>query len=816
MAIFLAALLAFQPATGPSPNSNLVDPAVEARVEATLAELTLSEKFSLLAGVDGFYTRDIPRLGVPRLKMSDGPQGVRNYGPTTAYPAAVTLAAAMDLSLAYRFGDAIARDAKSRGVHVWLAPGVNLARIPQNGRNFEYAGEDPLLAGRIAAAIVQGVQSAGVVATVKHFAANEHESDRNRDNSVVDERTLRELYLRPFEIAVKDGGPWAVMCSYNKLNGPYTSEHPWLLQEVLKDEWGFRGLVMSDWGAVHSTLGPMTGGLDLEMPGPAFLNEAALAPLLADGKFTQAQLDDKVRRILRTLYSMGYADVPQEQAEIPKNDPESLALSVEIARQGVVLLKNVQDALPLEGDQLKRVLVTGPNAERMAHTGGGSGYTTPFEFVSVVEALRRTARDKIEFISKPLAGSGFGASFRSGRYEGLKAEFFLGTKLEGAPVATQNHERLEFAWMKEAPTKGVPPENYSVRWTGKYVPEESGEHIVGANSDDGVRVWVDGKLVIDNWTDHGVTLNTGKVTLRNGVPVSLRVEYYQALGDAVIQVGFAPGTSSFERDLPTEELEGYDAIVVCTGFGPDSETEGADRPFELPTAQNDLVKYLAEAHDRVIVVNNSGAGVDMSRWVDDVEAVVQAWYLGGAGNLGLAEILLGKVNPSAVLPMTFPRALEDTYYESAYPPINNTIEYSEGLLMGYRWFDRQAVTPLFPFGHGLSYTSFEIRQVGASRFGSNLSVFVEIKNTGDRPGTLPLHMYVEGPSKDPTRPLKELKGWSKMPPIPPGQIAMVPFSLDPNDLRIWESGGWQTLAGEYVIHIGFSSRDLPIRVPVRL
>ena len=362
----------------------------DARAEDLLKRLTLEEKIKLLGGYQDFYTQAVERLGLPSFEMTDGPQGVRRSAPSTAYTASIALAASWDTQLAQKVGASYGRDARARGIYYLLAPGMNLYRAPMNGRNFEYYGEDPMLAGQTAAAFVRGVQSQGVAATIKHFAANNQEYQRHDISSDVDERTLRELYLRSFQIAVREGQPKCVMNSYNPINGVHATENPWLNNTVLKGEWGFQGLLMSDWDACYDTLGMANGGLDLEMPSGKFFNEAKLKPLLEAGKVSVATLDDKVRRQLRIEFEMGWFDRPQADKSIPKDDPASTAANIDEARGGITLLKNEGDLLPLDPAKVKRIVVLGPNSA-VPTAGGGSGYVQYTHASSVVDAMRRLA-----------------------------------------------------------------------------------------------------------------------------------------------------------------------------------------------------------------------------------------------------------------------------------------------------------------------------------------------------------------------------------------------------------------------------------------
>ena len=789
----------------------LQDAAVEAKVEATLAKMTREEKVDLLGGVDGFYVREIPKGGLPRLKMSDGPQGVRNDGPTTAYPAGFTLAATWNPELARRFGNAIGRDARARGVHIWLGPGVNLARVVQNGRNFEYVGEDPYLSGRIATEIVKGVQGQGVVATVKHFAGNEHENDRNNDDSVVDERTLRELYLRPFEMVVRDAKPGAVMTSYNLLNGIHASESKILITDILKGEWGFDGIVMSDWGSVYSAKGPYENGLDLEMPDPRYMNRANLLAPIRSGELSRVPLDDKVRRILRVAYRMAWDARPQKDASIPLDDPQNAAEAIEVAREGTVLLKNRSGLLPLAKPS-QRILVVGPNADPAVTGGGGSSYTTPNRSVSVREAMTR------------LAPSGTVVSYRAGyasperamretKFEGgLKAEYFAGTNLEGVPRFKRDVDAVD-----------IPPvslNDYSARFTGRYLPKESGEHTLVMRADDGMRVFVDDKKVFDEWHDQAATTYTVPITLTAGRPIKVVVEYYQGKGDAVARFGIVRSIGGdLERELPAEEVRSVDAVVACVGFAPSGahyEGEGSDRPWNLPAEQVAMLKRLVSLNKNVVVVLNAGAGVATKEWIDGAGALVHAGYPGGEGNLALAEILYGKTSPSGKLPTSFPADLEGTYYASAYPSVGRKMVYREGPFIGYRWFDANGAKPLYPFGFGLSYSTFRLSNPRTSG-GTTTRLTVTVRNTGKRAGAETVQVYAEPPAGPAARAPRELRAFRRV-DLAPGESKAVEMTFDNRDLARWDATThkWIVDPGLYRLRIGTSSRDLPLAVTIKV
>jgi beta-glucosidase len=795
------------------------DAAVEARVNETLTKMSLDQKIGLISGVKGFYERGYPEFGLPELTMSDGPAGVRNFGPTTAYPAPVSIAASFDPELAAEFGTAIGRDGRSRGVHIWLGPGVNISRIPQNGRNFEYLGEDPLLAGVMAANIVKGVQSQGVAATVKHYATNNHENDRMVDSSDVDERTLREIYLKPFEAAVRDGGAWAVMCAYNKLNGTYCSENRFLLTDVLKHDWGFKGVLMSDWGAVHSTIGPIQNGLDLEMPGGDFLTLEKVKPLVESGQVSVPEIDEMVRRLLRLTFAMGFDNRDQHDPSIPRDDPKNEAVSLKIAREGIVLLKNSHNLLPLEGNRTRTVLVVGPNAQPPVTGGGGSSYTTPAEAVSLLDAIKSEAGPDVKVAYLPLMEDVIDRAFEFGGYmlpdgsaSGLKMQRWDNMTLSGAPAQTRNVRGVRIIQHTGDPR--APQVHFSARWTGTVTFKEGGAFMAVSRSDDGIRVFLDDNPVIDDWNDHSEKVDTAQIEIQKGHTYKLRIEFYQNEGDAVARFGFFPLEGTLNRDLPVDKIKAADAVIASIGFNPNSEGEGQDRPFKLPAEEELMMQRLVALNPHVIVVNNSGAGVDMSAWVDKIGALVQAWYPGGVGSRAVAEVLFGKTNPSGKLPATFPKTLKGTYYETAYPPVDHHVAYKEGLFVGYRWFDAHNVAPLFPFGYGLSYTTFRLGgfTVESNQAAGLARIVVRVRNTGKRRGAETIQVYVHSPSDRVVQPPKALKGFARV-ELDPGEAKEVAIPIKIKDLAYWDvnTHAWALENGKYDLFVGTSSRDLPLK-----
>ena len=792
---------------------------VEARVADLLKRLTLEEKLSLITGDREFYIRPIPRLGLPEIVMADGPLGVRNYGQATAYPATIALASSWDTALAQAFGTAMGHDCRARGVHILLAPGVNIERVPTNGRNFEYLSEDPFLASRFAVAVINGLQGQGVVATVKHYAANNQETERDSIDVRVSERALREIYLPAFRAAIQEAHAGAVMNSYNRLNGHYATANDWLNNKILKAEWGFTGVLMSDWGAVHETAGPFAAGLDLEMPGNGHFTAAKLRPLLESGAITQAQLDDKVTRILRLEVSHGFLERPQKDPNIPADDRRSADLALQVAREGTVLLKNDQQLLPLDRSKPAHIVVLGPLADFYV-SGGGSSHIRPFHSVSVLAGLQAAAGANVKIDYLPALGQSalshllYGTRFS----QPLKLELFRGQELAGVPVSVQVSVQIKRNWGEE-PVPELGETNFSARWTGTITAPESGDYTFALQSDDGSRVFLDDQRLIDLWGRHAIETRTAHIHLEAGSVHQLRVEYFQNTGDAIIRFGW--GSTPSEEPLPAqyvEQVRAADTVVLCAGFPMEEESEGFDHDFQLPDAQVALIKAVAAANPRTLVVLQTGNRVATADWISGVPALLQAWYPGQEGGRALAEIIFGDINPSAKLPVTYEAHWEDNASFGNFPGKNGRVDYTEDIFVGYRWLDHKGLQPLFPFGHGLSYTSYRYHapRVTATPDGGALVTF-RITNTGKRSGVEIAQVYVEPPAGTLPRAVRELKGFIRV-ALAPGETKLISVTLDHSAFTYFDekSGTWKSASGPHGIAIGASSRDLRLNASVEL
>ncbi len=794
------------------------------RIEQLLGKLTLEEKISLLGGT-GFDTKPIERLGIPPLSMTDGPVGVR-WGKSTAFPVSIMMAAGWNPAVVEKVGAALGREAKAKGRHMLLGPCVNIHRTPFGGRNFESYGEDPYLAARNAVAYVRGVQSEKVVATVKHFACNNQEFERDFTNVSVDERALREIYLPAFEAAVTEGGAMSVMSAYNKVNGKWCSENPHLLTEILKDDWKFPGFVVSDWGAVHSVVPTANAGLDVEMPEGAHLNADSLLPALKRGEVTVATIDDKVRRLLRTMIWAGLFDGKLKDKGA-MDTPDHRATSLEAAREGIVLLKNEGNALPLSATALKSIAVIGPNAAVARTGGGGSSKVEPVYAVSTLEALKKKLGSTVEIrFAQGCRSAGdinvvpsealVPAGGQPGVH-GMKGEYFANRTLEGPPVLTRNDPQLNFYWDNASPGPSVPSDNFSVRWTGSLVAPKTGRYTLQTVSDDGVRVHLDGKLIMEEWNDHSSLLKSADVALEAGKSYPLIIEFYQHIGGACLRFGW----SSMEDTMIAEAVQaakGADAAILCVGLSQFIESEGFDRQsLGLSDDQEKLVSAVAAVNNKTIVVLNSGAPVTMDSWIGGVAAIVEAWFPGTEGGTAVAEVLLGDCNPSGKLPMTFPHRWEDSPAFGNYPG-SAAVSYEEGMYVGYRGFDKSNRDVLFPFGHGLSYTSFAYTGLTVKKQkSSETAVTLTVRNTGTRAGAEVVQVYIHGPATGLDRPLKELKAFQKV-RLRPGDAKAITLTLNERSFALYDVArkNWKVEPGVYEIMVGSSSRDIRARTTLTL
>lgn len=811
---------------------------VERRVESVVKQMTLEEKLDLLGGVNFFDVKGAPRVGLPPMATADGPFGVRRYARTNVMAGGIALAATWNTELAQRVGAEIGRDARARGVHFYLAPGVNIYRSPLNGRNFEYLGEDPWLAGRIAVAVIEGVQSQGVAATIKHFLGNNSEFARHATDTAIDERTAREIYLPAFEAAVKEGRVAAVMSSYNLVNGEHMSQNRHYAVDVLKREWGFDGVLMSDWDATYDTLGAANNGLDLEMPSGKFLNRAALMPLIREGKVSQATIDDKVRRIVRTAARLGWLDRPQLDSSIPRFNAAGREAALQTAREGIVLLKNQNGVLPFDSAKIRSIAVIGPNGYPAVLHGGGSVTVVPFRTTSLLEGLSNELGTKVNVHFargvadlRRVASATVFSTAASGGQRGVNVELFDNIELAGAPASTRidrsinqgtplDLTALASGELELDLSAASPPKKISTRWTGYYTPAQAGEHdvfvqLAGFSRTFGYRLYVDDKLVADRWTRKIAPLETLRLTFE--------ARPYKVVLEHRTETGGLDGSTPFVRlgivhegkwvDAAAEQLAAkVDAVVLAVGFDQASEAEDWDRTFQLPPGQDELIRKIAAVNKSTVVVVTSGGAVDSARWLDSVPGLVQAWYLGQEGGTAVAEVLSGSVNPSGRLPATFERRWEDNPVHDSYYPDAGTrrVSYKEGVFVGYRGYEQRGVQSQFAFGSGLSYTTFKYDSLtieAAKGSTTNLyDVSFTVQNTGARAGAVVPQLYVADVNASVPRPKKELKGFAKI-LLQPGETRKVTLPLNARSFAFYDVAAkqWRAEAGAFQVLVGDAS-----------
>jgi beta-glucosidase len=814
------------------------------RADELVKQLELGEAIDLLGGT-GFATRAVPRLDIPSFRMSDGPVGARTPPPSTAYAAGIALAASWDESLAQEIGVELGRDARSRGVAFLLGPGVNLYRAPMNGRNYEYFGEDPLLAARMAVGYIRGVQSQGVSATIKHYLGNNSEFARNTSDSVIDERTLREIYLPAFEAAVKEAGVGAVMSSYGIANGSYTTAHPYLVQKILKGDWGFDGVYMSDWGATHESLGAAAGGLDLEMPSGRFLNRATLEPALRDGKLTRAAIDDKVRRLLRLADRFDWYARSGPDLSIPRYSQTGRNAALKSALAGTVLLKN-EGSLPLDRSKMKTIAVIGPTAHPAIASAGGSGHVPTYGAVSILQGISDElgtaatvtyARGIYTHRFQQLL-SRFRTAAADGQ-QGVLVETFADAKFTGAPRAT----RIERNFQTGAPGFAGDPEYLTIldtlppgtggailgpltnpspapeveRWTGWYNVEAAATYTIFAQNLASYRVRIDDELIIDSSHIPAAALRQVKRTLTAGMhKVVLEQTAPQVFGKPFWRVGLVRDGSFVDSEAKALAARA-DVVVLAVGFDPETETESADREFALPPGQEELIREIAAVNPNTIVVVVAGGSVDAVPWIAQARALIAAWYPGQEGGRALADLLFGDANFSGRLPISWERRAEDNPSFANYyfndPANPNRIVYREGVFMGYRGYQRAQTKPLFPFGFGLSYTTFRYANLVATPD----SVSFDVTNTGERAGADVAQVYVGAIDSRVPRPQRELKGFQRV-ALAPGEAKRVTLPLDPRSFAYFDvnSGSWRADAGLYTVEVARSSEDIQASARVRL
>lgn len=799
------------------------DAPIEKRIDDLLDRMTLQEKILQLSGT-GFETPPLPRLGIPVLKMSDGPVGIR-YGKATAFPSGVGLAATWNPVLIKKIAAAIARETKSKGRNVLLGPCVNIHRHPLGGRNFESYGEDPFLASRMAVAFVKGVQEQGVIASVKHFACNNHELNRMNADIKLSERALREIYFPAYKAAVKKAGAWSVMAAYNKIDGKFCSENNYLLNNILKKEWGFRGFVVSDWDGTHSTVPAALAGLDIEMPTGKFFGQKLLEAV-KNGKVNESVIDDKIRRLMRVRFQAGLFDSTGNSKNNPGNavsHDKHRPLALDAAIESIVLLKNEKNTLPLDKSNIKTIAVIGPNAAVARTGGGGSSRVTPVRAVSPLEGIKRLLGKNVTVLYNPGVAPKGELIPVSPRYVpgGWKGEYFDNPHFKGNPIAAQDDQTIDFSWQYDGPVlfndKPGLHNNFSVRWTGEITVPSDGIYHLSVLHNNMFRITIDDQLIMGQSKKLRVVFKGKPITLVKGKKYRVKLEYVSKSGLPVMKFGMHP-----DGYKPVEEAvkiaKQADAVIICAGLNGRLEGEGADRQWLGLPNQDILIAAVAEANPRTIVVINTGGPVAMSPWLPHVPAVLQAWYPGQEGGDATAKILFGDAVPSGKLPVSFIKSSGQTSTFNGYKKSAHTFYYDEEIFVGYRYLDKHGMAPNFPFGHGLSYAEFQYSGLSVTPSPKgNYTVSLDLKNTGNREGAEIVQVYVRDIQSTVERPIKELKGFEKI-SLKPGETRKVSIILTPRAFSFFHpvENKWTTEPGAFEILVGSSSRDIRLKKEINI
>ncbi|KAJ9121286.1 hypothetical protein QFC24_004622 [Naganishia onofrii] len=834
-------------------------------IEKTLGSLTTMEKISLLGGKDFWHIADVPSKGIPAVRMSDGPNGVRgikffNGTPSNCFPCATGLASSFDLALAQEVGVQLGEECRAKGAHILLGPTVNIQRSPLGGRGFESFSEDPYLSGKFAASWIKGVQSQGVAATMKHFVGNEQEFERFSSDSVIPDRALREIYLEPFRIAEHEAKPKCYMTSYNRVNGVHCSENKWLLDDILRKEWGFEGMVMSDWTGVYSCDTSIKAGLDIEMPGPPVFRGAQVLRQLQAGKLFMWEIDERVRKILDIVKFAKQSGIPFGVEEKMIDDDDTRALLRKAAANAIVLLKNEKDILPIK--EAKKIAVIGSNARIACPSGGGSASMLTAYTVTPLEGITAAAKEigaAVEYsigsatylympaISKMLRHPNGKSEAGFAQVDFWKSEptkdFTL--KDAGIRISQKADYSVSTATCNCFIMDGVPSDitvsKPYIRYTSKFMPDTSGTWKFGLGSIGATDLYINGRLVVNNSSNWGPgdlyfgcgseertgtidNLEAGQIydlEVRSWYQEDVRGSPFQTAG--AFRFGAIPVIED-EKAIADAVMaaKNADVAIVVVGLNEDFESEGYDRKhMDLPGTTNKLIRAILEVNPNTVIVNQSGTPVTMP-WVNHAHSLVQAFYGGNSLGDGLADVLFGKINPSSKLSLTFPKRLADSPSDIGFGITSATpgkTFYTENIYVGYRHFDKSETPVLFPFGHGLSYTTFAYSDLQVSDISAegDFEVLFSIENTGKVAGKEAGQVYIHVPQSSLPRAVKELKGFVKV-ELQPGQKESVSVKLDRNALKYWDErrDWWIAEVGEFEVLVGPSSVDLPLRKKAKL
>ncbi|MDR3734286.1 MAG: glycoside hydrolase family 3 C-terminal domain-containing protein [Acidobacteriaceae bacterium] len=799
------------------------------RVTDIVGRMTLEEKIRMLFGgtTPGLsILPGIPRLGIPPIYPSDGPRGVTLASTATAFPAGIGLAASWDPELLKAVGAVIGEEARASGKTMIYGPAVNIDRDPLDGRFFEYFTEDPYLNAQLAVGFVKGVQSQRVAAAVKHFCCNNREWNRNWYMSNVSERALRELYLPGFEAAIKEGGAWGVMTAANGINGHYAAAQKDLITGVLRNEWSFKGIVLTDYNQARGTLESAQAGLDVGMPWGDWETTPFGKPLMdavEHGQIPESIIDDKVRHIVSVLGKVGLLDgrPPTEGGSI--NIPRHQAVALRAAEESLVLLKNNNHVLPLDVQRLKKIVVLGPNANVhlcQGGYGGSSGVSSPYE-VTILEGLRKRLAGSadVEYINLEDAtefqqiAPEYWKSIDGVR--GLKAEYFNDD--ETTPALSRIEPQVNFTWQMSSPDPiKVHTDNFRAHLSGTLVPAESGYYTFRLTDEDTGILTIHGNPVIRNMMTGQAQSGTAIMYLVAGQSYDIEIDYHALKGDASLRLEWSRPWSETESQNALQALKpklaAADAVIFVGGWGFGMDTEGADRQnMDFPKGQQELINSIAPLNPHTVVVLVHGAPFTVQGWIHSVPAVLDAFYPGMEGGTAVAEALVGDISPSGRLSFSWPRKLSDSPSHAIGTEDKDNVNYREGVFVGYRYYETYHVTPEFSFGYGLSYASFSFSSLQVSQRGSDVDVAFTVANDSERNGTEIAQLYLAPPRGEIRRPVRELKGFARV-SLDPHEKKTVHFTLHRDDFAYWDeaSHGWKVPLGTYKIEAGESASNIPL------
>ncbi|KAF1912569.1 glycoside hydrolase superfamily [Ampelomyces quisqualis] len=815
-----------------------------------VAKLTLEEQISLLAGADFWRSKEIPEKGIPSIKTSDGPNGARgefftNGTPAALFPCGISMASTWNVDMVEEIGRTLGDEAKARGANVLLAPTVCMHRSPLGGRNFESYSEDPFLTGKLAASYVRGLQSKGVAATIKHFVGNEQETERQAYDAVIAERPLREIYLKPFEITVREASPWALMSAYNMVNGQHADEYVHSIKEILRGEWKWEGTIISDWTGTYATAASLKSGVDIEMPGPSKWRKVEqVKESLEKGELDPNDIEEAAIRVLYLVdRTKGLDNMTPEKREKSIDTPETRTLILQAGIEGLTLLKNEGNVLPIK--DAKKVAMIGPNVKRSIASGGGSAGLNPYYKTTPWDGVQSRFKGDITFaqgcdsakwlpLASPYCKTETGDT-------GVRLEYYRGDRFKGEPTVVQHKVSTDLWLWDSAPMELLPDFSFKVKTT--LTPQSTGKHSFSFASVGPGRMFINGQLFIDNWdwVEEGEAMFSASqdvlksIELKEGQPVEILIESTSEIRPAskvsVIgrrydyggcRIGYQEEDKIDRVQEAVDAAKAADVAILVVGLDAEWESEGYDRQtMDLPKdgSQDRLIEAVLAANPRTVIVNQSGTPISMP-WVKKAPAILQAWYQGQEAGNALADVLFGNASPSGKLPTTFPVRIEDNPAYHNWPGENLKTLYGEGIYVGYRHYERSKIAPLFPFGHGLTYTTFEYGSPTVSSTTlsetENILITIPVTNTGSVAAHEIVQAYVKDVKSTLPRPDKELQAFGKV-FLQPGETKNVELKLNKHsvgyfDTSLGQTGAWIAEEGAFEVLIGASSADIRSKV----